>query len=224
MRAREAIVGEDQYAGKVVWHNFRRRVEGGSEAEVLEKLGEAFELHELTRKNVQKVLVFRRPEPVLLLNDGTVSPSATSSADADVVEASSATPEAAPEADEASPSASLSPSTEFLNRAHHHYLRNLATFNLSTTPEADPDRQIKQLERRLNPSDYRGPPKPVLIVPLTGRNPKAGERTDGWNLRHGVEPTPKFGGPIGKAKGSRGREGRKVVWTGTKKSEEELAA
>lgn len=200
---RELAIRAKEGAGSEGWWEFRKRVEGGTEAEVLERLEASEELEEMTRKNVRKALAFRQAETPLIKEP---------------VEG-----EEAAEADDTPPEKVVAPSTAFLNRVHHHYLRSLATLSLSTTPKPDSTRPITQLTQRLNPSDARGAPSPVLTVPRMGRVPKAGERTDGWELEKGEERTSKVGGPIGRAKGSRSREGRRQVWTGTKRSDEALA-
>lgn len=214
---REMAIRAREGAGPEGWWAFRKRVEGGSEQDVLARLEASNELEAMTKKNIGKALAFRLAAPV--------------KAAVEAVEGV--------EADDTPVDASLSPSAAFLNRCHHHYLRTLATLQLSTTPTEDPERRVKQLQQRLNPSEYRGAPLPVVTVPYAGRKVKAGERTDGWQLDSldaigegedriegiaGVEvSTPKVGGPISRAKGSKSREGRRQVWTGTKRSAEELA-
>lgn len=226
---REMAIRAKEGAGAEGWWTFRGRVEqtssspssstGGSQEGVISRIAESVELDALTRKNVVKVLRYR----VETFTGGhNILPSPD-----DV----SATPEADESIDDVKtylfePSATV-PTVAFLDRSHHHYLRTLATLSLSTTPTADPVRILKQLSSRLNPTDERGPPRPVLTVPLSGRTYKAGERMDGWeSLTQGekVVEVEKRGGPIGRAKGSKGRQARREVWTGTKRSEEELAA
>lgn len=218
---REMAIRAKEGAGAEGWWSFRGRVEqseGGSQEGVISRIAESVELDPLTRKNVVKVLRYRVETFVAGHN---VLPSV----------------EEVPEADESSPNDQVKtykyeptatiPTIAFLDRSHHHYLRTLATLSLSTTPTADPVRILKQLSSRLNPTDERGPPRPVLTVPLAGRTYKAGERLDGWeSLQEGetVVEVEKRGGPIGRAKGSKGRQARREVWTGTKRSEEELAA
>lgn len=205
---REMAVRAKEGAGVEGWWAFRKRVEGGAEDDVVRRLLEAVELDPLTRKNVGKALAFR-------VADVLDAPFAALAVDAD------ADPNAdAPEADASSASPVLSPSTQFLNRAHHHYLLTLASFSLSTSPAPDPERRVLQLTQRLNPSEERGPPSPVHTVPVSGRRAKAGERTDGWALEDASDRTGKMGGPIGRAKGSRGREGRKEAWTGARSPKE----
>lgn len=197
---RELAIRAREGAGLDGFWDFRKRVEGGTEAEVLARLEESEELEEMTRKNVRKALAFRQAETLLIKE-----------------------PTEGEEADDTPPETAIAPSTAFLNRVHHHYLRSLATLSLSTTLKPDSERSITQLTQRLNPSDTRGAPSPVLTVPRMGRVLKAGERTDGWELEEGAERSAKVGGPIGRAKGSRSREGRRQVWTGTKRSDEALA-
>lgn len=190
---RELAVRSQQGAGKEAWWDFRKSVEGGEPSEALEKLTGSTVLDALTRKNVGKALAFRKSPPTIAPTpneDGTPS-------DESLLPAPT-------------------PTSMFLDRAHEHYLRNLASFAISTSPIADPLRQIKQLTQRLNPSDLRGAPHPVLTLPQAGRKVKAGERTDGWASNNGALSS-REGGPIGRAKGSRGREGRHVEWTGTKR-------
>lgn len=160
----------------------------------MKRLEGAVELEELTRKNVGKALAFRSA-PVAVVPGEEV--------EGEVAEEGA-------EADDTPPTTPPSPSTDFLNRAHHHYLRSLAELSLATSPVPDPLRQVQQITQRLNPVEWRGPPRPVQTVPLAGRRAKAGERTDGWALDEGEVSTPKVGGPIGRAKGSKGREGRRV--------------
>ncbi|KAK4703979.1 large subunit ribosomal protein L17, partial [Phenoliferia sp. Uapishka_3] len=199
---REMAVRAKEGAGVEGWWTFRKRVEGGREEDVVKRLMEAVELEEMTKKNVGKALAFRVGDFAATTPSSTVDESLLPPP----------TDSEAPEADESSPSPTLSPSTQFLNRAHHHYLLTIASFSLSTTPSPDPLRKVQQLSQRLNPSDERGPPNAVHTVPYSGRRAKAGERTDGWALDEESERTSKFGGPISRAKGSKGREGRKESW------------
>ena len=180
------------------WWSFRRRVEEAAAGSQVELLGRAPELEELTRKNVVKALQFRQGGPRFVAEEGE-----------------------APEADEDLP-LPANATADFLDRSHHHYLQSLATFSLATPTVSDPSRVVQQLTARLRPSDARGAPLPVLTVPRAGRAPQAGQRTDGWDLAEGVE-VEKFGGPIGRAKGSRGRQARRQVYTGLRQSEEALA-
>lgn len=204
---REMAVRANEGAGPEGWWSFRQRVEAGGAERVLDKLEGATELHERTRKNVVKALAFRLPEAESVAPEASVAEGAE-----------------APEADAVEPTASLHPFTKFLDRSYHHYLHTLASFTLSTAPTPDPLRTVKQLSQRLTPSDSRGSPKPVFTVPRAGRSPKAGERTDGWaaTLEAG-RAIVKRGGPISLAKGPRAREARRSTYTGTERSEEELA-
>lgn len=213
-------------AGPEGWWKFRGRVEKGTGGEegIIERISESVELGDLTRKNCVKVLRFRVGQSTETIVEGSDTLDST---------------EIIPEADSSTlpiPSTSnsiiLSPTTAFLNLTHNHYLRSLATLSLSITPTLDPLKSLKQISARLNPTDERGPPKLVYTLPRSGRSPKAGERTDGWGEIVDGEPLDsavvteigsKRGGPIGRAKGSRGREGRRQEWTGTKRSSEELA-
>ena len=201
---REMAIRAKEGAGVEGWWAFRKRVEGGSDEDVVRRLVDAFELDPLTKKNITKALTFRTVD----LTDSPDATTATAESDG----------EDAPEADASASSPLLSPTTQFLNRAHHHYLLTLASFSLSTTPSPDPERRVLQLTQRLNPTEERGPPSPVHTVPIAGRRPKAGERTDGWALEDDSDRTGKMGGPIGRAKGTRGREGRKDAWAGSRSS------
>lgn len=207
---REMAIRAREGAGPEGWPAFRRRMEQNGLEKVARELEEANELHELTRKNVGKALAFRtnNPAPEVEATEEGEAPEA----DEDVATGATTT--------------SPHPATMFLDRAYHHYLHSLATFSLSTTPTPDPLRTVKQLTQRLSPEEGRTPPKPVVTVPLVGRTPRAGERTDGWasTLEEDVAVEgSKRGGPIGRAKWSKGREARRQVYTGTKQSEEELA-
>lgn len=187
---RELAVKSREGGGRATWGDFRKSVEGGDHAAELANLTKSTVLDELTRKNVGKALAFRKSVVVAAEPDA---------------EDGDATP-----VDEALlPPAPPTPASLFLDRAHEHYLRSIASFELSTAPLPDSERTIKQLTQRLNPSDRRGAPLPVETVPLAGRTPKAGERTDGWAVNE-LEIVSKNGGPIGRAKGSRGREGRRL--------------
>lgn len=181
------------------WWAFRKRIEAATAGTQVETLARAPELEELTRKNVVKALQFRTGPR--FVEDGEA---------------------AEPEADEdlATPPGATA---DFLDRAHHHYLQSLATFALATPTSADPSRVVQQLTSRLRPSDLRGAPSPVLTVPRAGRAPQAGQRLDGWELQDAEVEVEKFGGPIGRAKGIRGRQARRQEYTGTKRSEEALA-
>ena len=108
---RELAIRAKEGAGSEGWWEFRKRVEGGTEAEVLERLEASEELEEMTRKNVRKALAFRQAETPLIKEP---------------VEG-----EEAAEADDTPPEKVVAPSTAFLNRVHHHYLRSLATLSLS---------------------------------------------------------------------------------------------
>ena len=214
---REMAIRAREGAGPDGWKSWRARVEADGAEGVLEAIEESVELDALTRKNVTKALAFRAAAFKAFPPSAPIS----TSTEAEGVESL--------EAEESS--ASLHPATLFLNRTYHHYLRSLAEFSLSTSPTADPERTVQQLTQRLTPSDARGPPKPVLTVPRAGRSPRAGERTDGWasEVEQGVEGKSRRGGPISLAKGSRAREARRSSrkvgggWTGTKRSEQELA-
>lgn len=187
---RELAVKSREGAGREAWWDFRKSVEGGDHAAELANLTKSSVLDELTRKNVGKALAFRKSVVVAVepdAEDGEVTP-----VDESLL-----------------PPTPPTPASLFLDRAHEHYLRSLASFDLSTAPLPDSERTIKQLTQRLNPSDRRGAPLPVETVPLAGRTPKAGERTDGWAVNE-LEVVSKNGGPIGRAKGSRGREGRRL--------------
>ena len=188
----------DDGPGPAGWWSFRSRVEAASPAAQLDTLARAPELEDLTRKNVIKALQFRQGGPRFVSEEGE-----------------------APEADEDAP-VLAGATADFLDRAHHHYLQSIATFSLATPAEADPERVVQQLTSRLRPSEARGAPMPVLTVPRAGRAPQAGQRTDGWDQAEG-EVVEKFGGPIGRAKGSRGRQARRQVYTGSRQSEEALA-
>lgn len=188
----------DDGPGPQGWWAFRRRVEEAAADTQVETLARAPELEEMTRKNVVKALQFRQGGPRFVSEEGE-----------------------APEADEDLP-LPVGATSEFLDRAHHHYLQSLATFSLATPAVADPGRVVQQLTSRLRPSEARGAPAPVLTVPRAGRAPQAGQRLDGWELADGVE-VEKFGGPIGRAKGIRGRQARRQVYTGSRQSEEALA-
>lgn len=191
------------------WWSFRRRVEAGGEKSVLGELEKSGELEDLTRKNVVKALAFRGAA-----FEGFARPAPSTTTTAEGAEPIDAELQAEQEATD------LHPSTLFLNRSYHHYLRHLALLTLSTEPTPDPTRVVHQLTQRLTPSDTRGAPRPVLTIPVTGRRMKAGERTEGWE---GVQGS-KRGGPISLAKAGRSRsERRKEQWTGSKRSEEQLA-
>ena len=166
-------------------------MESGDQATQLASLTKSSVLEELTRKNVGKALAFRKTVVVAAEPDA---------------EDAAATPEG-PIDESLLPPTPPTPASLFLDRAHEHYLRSIASFDLATAPLPDSERSIKQLTQRLNPSDRRGAPLPVETVPLAGRTAKAGERTDGWAVNQ-FEVVSKNGGPIGRAKGSRGREGR----------------
>jgi hypothetical protein len=200
---REIAIRAKEGAGPDAWKSFRTSVEAHGAEGVGKAVEREWEMEPMTRKNVRKALAFRTA-PVA--QEGGAAASSEGEA---------------PEADEDVP---RHPSTTFLDRAYHHYLHSLATFSLSTAPTPDPLRTVKQLTQRLTPSDARGAPRPVLTVPLAGRTPRAGERTDGWasTIEKG-EKTVKKGGPISRAKGSRGKHSRRQMFTGTKQSEEELA-
>lgn len=220
-------------AGPEGWWNFRGRVENGSskgEEGVIERISESVELGDLTRKNCVKVLRFRVGQSTETIVEGSDSLDPT-----EIIPEtdSSALPVPVPSSSSSSSSSIISPTTAFLNLTHNHYLRSLATLSLSITPTLDPLKSLKQISARLNPTDERGPPKQVYTLPRSGRSPKAGERLDGWgeipdgkaldSVLVNTEIVSKRGGPIGRAKGSRGREGRRQEWTGTKRSSEELA-
>lgn len=191
------------------WWTFRRRVEAKGEKEVLGELEKSVELEELTRKNVVKALAFRGAA-----FEGFSRPSTTTTT-------TNAEGEVVPAAEEPS-TAELHPSTLFLNRTYHHYLRHLALLTLSTTPTPDPTRTVQQLTQRLTPSDTRGAPRPVLTVPMAGRRRLAGERVEGW--QGSEEKNRERGGPISLAKGGRSRsERRRREFTASKTSEELLA-
>lgn len=187
------------------WWTFRKRVEGGTHAEIVDKMIKSNELKEMTKQNIGKSLTYRVSSLDEMRELGEVVEEGAKVEES--FESISSLP--APDAD--SVDHILSPTTHFLNRAHEHYLRNLATFeSLSTTVIPDPDRLIKQLTARLRPSDRRGPPLPVTTVPRVGRVPRAGEQTEGWQVVEGEEGRfISAGGPIGRAKGSKGREGRR---------------
>lgn len=201
---REFAILANSGAGQKAWWSFRKRVEGGKHAEIVDKLMASTELKDLTRQNIGKALAFRT-SPL----DSKIDIAAESDTDASIKTV-------VPEADD-SPHVAT-PTSTFLNRAHEHYLRTLASFDsLHTSPVADPSRLVKQLTERLNPSEARGLPLPVVTVPRMGRVFRAGEVTDGWNARDGEAKRFSKGGPISRAKGSRSREGRSSVWTGTRR-------
>ncbi|KAK4055752.1 54S ribosomal protein L8, mitochondrial [Microbotryomycetes sp. JL201] len=118
---------------------------------------------------------------------------------------------------------SVRPSVDkFLDRSYHHYLQQLAILSLSSRATPDPERTVKQLSSRLRPSESRGAPKQVVTVPLTGRLPKAGERTDGWHQNPSNKETASLetdssrniavrGGPISVAKFDRSRTARRTA-------------
>lgn len=198
---REMAVRAQEGAGSEGWWTFRRRVEANGPEGILTAISASVEVPDLTKRNVDKALQFRTaPEAVDAQGE-------------------------AEEGVERVVVAPVHPATRFLDRAYHHYLHTVATLRLATAATPDPTRSVKQLTQRLAPSDTRGAPRPVLTVPLAGRAPQAGQRTDGWATElSAVElDAIKRGGPITRAKGARAREARRSVFTGTKTSEEELA-
>ncbi|KAI5475900.1 hypothetical protein MNV49_000733 [Pseudohyphozyma bogoriensis] len=179
-----AIKARETATGPATWWEWRKSVEGGSEEQVLERIVNSTSVDSLSRVNVLKAL------------QGRV---------AAFVPPAPPSPDAEPDAD-LTPSPPT-PTTSFLNLTHEHYLRHLATLQLSTSPVPDPSRRVKQITQRANPSDFRGAPLPVTTVPMAGRRHKAGERVDGWVEGEVVE---KIGGPISRAKAHRGREARRM--------------
>ncbi|KAM0788696.1 hypothetical protein ACM66B_002793 [Microbotryomycetes sp. NB124-2] len=151
------------------------------------QLQSAPELEKLTKQNIDKALRYKAVE----LTEGTTQ-------------------------DEGSKQVVASAVTKFLDRSYHHYLQQLAIFSLASKAVEDPDRLVKQLTSRLRPSETRGAPNRVVTVPLSGRVPKAGERTDGWQQQQQQQEEVfegderrRAGGPISIAKFDRSREARK---------------
>lgn len=197
VKAREA--GDN---GKDVWKSFRASVESGSEEDVLVRLAGVSLLDDKTKKNAAKVLAYRLDSPI---DPSSTLPPSLNSEEADE----------SLDADESSFTPSLPPSTTFLNLAHTYYLRQLAVFTLSpsssTTPVLHPERQVKQLTQRLTPREGKEPPRKVLTLPvLKGKGDRAGERRDGYAVGEPEEGS-RMGGPIGRAKGEKGRQGRRLA-------------
>ncbi|GAA5821971.1 hypothetical protein JCM3770_003028 [Rhodotorula araucariae] len=193
VRARE---GGDDAAARGVWRDWRTRVEAHGPDAVADLVARERGLERLTRDNVVKALRYRRaPVPV--------------AADSLSPESETVDPPAAANVEGTPAAAAAHPATLFLDRAYHHYLASLATFSLAGARAPDPLRTVKQLTQRLGDLELRGAPRPVLTVPSVGRTARAGERTDAWQatLDSAVDVSRR-GGPISRAKGTKGRESR----------------
>ncbi|GAA6012209.1 hypothetical protein JCM8202_003241 [Rhodotorula sphaerocarpa] len=213
------------------WKEFRARVEAEGPERIGHLVGVAPELAKVTRQNVVKALRYREA-PVPVTADSVASTSELS-ADGSSPAGGAQAANAAPEADEsfsAAP-ATTHPALLFLDRAYHHYLSQLATFSLSTSPRPDPLRPVRQLSARLHETESsierKGAPRPVVTVPRAGRVPRAGESTAGWattadevlDLDDALEADASLvveegsrarAGPISRAKGNFGREARQA--------------
>ncbi|KAK4056534.1 54S ribosomal protein L8, mitochondrial [Microbotryomycetes sp. JL221] len=148
---------QQQGGGPQSWTRFRQQIESSSN--LLETINNATELSSLTRRNIVKALRYTLSPPQSTSSETSSSSSSSSSSAVDTTKIQ-----------------------RFLDRSYHHYLQQLATFNLSSAdePVPDPNRQIKQLTQRLKPSETRGSPKQVVTVPLQNKIPKAGQITEGW--------------------------------------------
>jgi hypothetical protein len=222
-----ALLAQKAGEDKSIWKKFRTSIESGvNHVDMLDRLAKEEGLKELTRVNCRKALAFR----ISHLDDSTTSAlvdelsTASPPLPTTTVESSSSTPVSIT-ADLAQVSIFHPPTPikSFLDRSYVHYLRSVATFKtLSVTPTLDPIRTVKQLSARLNPSERKGLPSEVLTQPRLGRVPRAGESTEGWSYDD-AEDQRRYekGGPISRAKGPRGREGRRSEWTGKRRSEVE---
>ncbi|BGP15001.1 hypothetical protein JCM10213_002856 [Rhodosporidiobolus nylandii] len=188
------------------WSRFKGVFEQDGPDGVATRVGECAELDEMTRKNVVKALQFRTA-PLPVDSASLESAADAESVPAGEVDASSSSSPSTSAAATAEVTATH-PSTLFLARAYHHYLSTLASFTLASRPVPDAERTVKQLTQRLRSAvlETKGAPRPVLTVPQVGRREKAGERTEGWEGR--AEEVVVKKGPIGLAKGKKGRQPR----------------
>ncbi|GAA5821948.1 hypothetical protein JCM11251_004791 [Rhodosporidiobolus azoricus] len=204
VRAREMKSEEE---GRGVWGKIRKVLESDGPEGVVKQVEKLEAVDAMTRKNIVKALQYRAA-PVPVDSHSLPSDAATETvpeADADLPTTDT------PSASTSTTVTATHPATLFLERAHYHYLSSLASFTLSSRPSPDPLRSIKQLTQRLGGTsayEAKGAPKPVVTVPTAGRREKAGERVDGWKFKGGRDEVSKRGGPISRAKGTRGRESR----------------
>ncbi|GAA6005093.1 hypothetical protein JCM10207_008507 [Rhodosporidiobolus poonsookiae] len=214
---REMAVRAREGAGRDAWWAWRKEVEAHGADEIGQRVGTSEVLDPLTRDNVVKALRFRAAPVPVDAGAALSSPSAAESVPGSETDAPSL-------AGAAASTPAVHPATLFLDRAYHHYLLSLAAFQLSTAPAADPQRTVQQLTQRLGPTalEAKGAPARVVTLPSTGRRERAGERTDGWEKVEGVEASRK-GGPISRAKGSKGRESRARGAKSAQSVEHELA-
>ncbi|GAA5893410.1 mitochondrial 54S ribosomal protein bL17m MRPL8 [Sporobolomyces salmoneus] len=222
-----AIRTREKELGPEAFKEWREGVEGNGPEGIMEGLKESSELGEITRKNVVKALQFRLNEvPSLPVSASSTTKPLSSLPSSDSTDVDAATIET-PSTEE--PVKVIHPSTLFLDRVYHHYLSSLAQFTLSSNSISsssslssidsslgipDPERQISQLTQRLQPTDRKSPPKPVLTIPRTGKKFFAGESKLGYLTGEGQEEEgerERGMGVISKAKGdwSKGKLDRK---------------
>ncbi|SCV70566.1 BQ2448_3328 [Microbotryum intermedium] len=201
---------EASSAGPDVWWALRTRLESQGEEGILAQLEKEKAIDPLTKKNLIKALRYRK---------AFVPTTSSSHSEANVTE--------------------IHPSTQFLNRTHHHYLHHLATLQLSTPSTPSSYKTIKQLTQRLRPSETRGAPNPVLTVPIIGRRVQAGQSTRGWAQDEQTSPDAfeermrattlgtkegERGGPISSAKAGRSRGARRSAYSASSTSPSTIAS
>ncbi|KAM0746570.1 ribosomal protein L17 [Meredithblackwellia eburnea MCA 4105] len=203
LRARARQEDGDGEGARETWWEFRKAVVEG-EGDGLDRLMNHHWLDVKTRKNVGKVLAFRPVEITASEEQEEVIKGEEEPPTKDE-EATSAAEAAEPE--RVSVQESNTPVSAFLALSRTHYLATLATLSKSTPTAPSTSSVLKQLTTRLNPSDSKGAPRPVLTVPVDGRRARAGERTQGWEGWAKTDVGRM--GPIGLAKGASSRESRR---------------